>query len=97
MIYVVIAMSVFLVEMVCWGLRESYLEHQRWVWWIVDHDPILMLLHHIGRSLNRANTGQFTIAGRAQAKRMLQWWEHSKWTDHLDVFLRAIEIGNSIW
>ena len=100
MIYVVIAMSVFLVEMICWGLGESYLEPQRWVRWIVAHapqDPILMLLHHIGRSFNRANTGQFTKAGRAQAKRMVQWWEHSKWTDHLDVFLRAIEIGNSIW
>ena len=100
MIYIVIAMFVFLVEMICWGLRESHLEHQRWGSWMVAHapqDPILKLLKHIERPFNRANTGKFTKAGRAQAKRMLLWWEHSKWTDHVDVFLRAIEVGNSTW
>ena len=96
MIYVVIAMFVFLVEMIGWRLRESYLEHQRWV----DHasqDPIIMLLRHVERSLDRANTGKFTRAGRTQAKRMIKWWEQSRWTDHLDWFLRAIEVVNSVW
>ena len=89
-------MFAFLVEMICWGPRKSYLEHQRWVD-LLPQDPILMLLRHVGRSLNRASTGKFTKAGRTMAKRMLQWWEHSKWTDHVNVFLRAVEIGNSIW
>ena len=100
MVYVLIAMFVFLIEMICWGLRESHLEQQRWGSWMVAHapqDPILKLLNHIERSFRRANTGRFTKAGRSQTKSMLRWWEHSKWTDHVDVFLRIIEVGNSIW
>ena len=95
MIYVVIALFVFVVEMICWGLQEGYRGH-----WIIDHttqDPIHMLLRHLERSLNRSNTGRFTTAGRTQVKRMLEWWEHSRWTDHVDVLLRAIELGNSVW
>ena len=100
MIYVVIGMFVFLVEMICWGLRESHLEHHRWGSWMVAHapqDPILKLLRHIERPFRRANTGIFTTAGRKLAEKMLKWWEHSRWTDHVDVFLRTIEVGNSIW
>ena len=100
MVYAVVAMFLFLVEMICWGLRTSYLMRRRWVWWIVDHmpqDPVLMLLHHVGSSLNRTNTGQFTSVGRMSVKRMLEWWEDSRWTDLVDVVLRVIEIGNSTW
>lgn len=102
MIYVVITMFLFLVEMLCWGLRTSYvyLEHRRWMLWISNHtppDPILMLLHHFGLTLNSANTGNFTKAGRTQVKRMLEWWENSRWTGLVDALLRVIEVGNSIW
>lgn len=100
MIYVVIAMFLFLVEMICWGLRSSYLEHGHWMRWVVDHmppDPVLTLLHHFRQTLNRTNTGKLTKAGRAQVKIMVEWWENSRWTDHVDVLLRAIEITNSTW
>ena len=101
MIYVVIATFVFLVEMICWGLRESHLEHQRWGSWMNAQaprdSPIRKLLRHIERPFKRANTGKFTKAGRKQAERMLNWWDHSQWTDHVDVLLRAIEVGNTIW
>ena len=100
MVYIVVAMFIFLVEMICWGLRTSYLTHRRWVWNIVDHmpqDPILMLLHHLERSLNRTNTGEFTRVGRMSVKRMLEWREDSRWTDFVDVVLRVIEVGNSTW
>ena len=97
MIYVVIAMFLFLVEMICWGLRTR---HRSWIGWISDHTPpdlILMLLHHLGRTLNRTNTGKFTKAGRTQVKSMVEWWENSSWTDHVDTLLRAIEVTNTIW
>lgn len=100
MVYVVTTIFLFLVEMLCWGLRTSYLEHRPWVCWISDHtprDPILMLLHHLMGSFNRTNTGEFTIAGRTLVNRMLQWWEKSRWTDRVDVLLRSIEVGNLIW
>ena len=100
MIYVVIATFVFLVEMICWGLREDHLKHQRWGSWMIAHapqDPIIKLLKHIERPFKRANTGKFVQAGREKAKNILKWWEHSKWTDHVDVLLRAIEVTNSIW
>lgn len=100
MIYVVTTESLFLVEMLCWGLRTSYREHRRWVSWISDytpHDPVFMLLHLFGRRLNGANTGRYTKAGRTAVKRMLEWWERSRWTDHVDMLLRVNEIGNSIW
>ena len=100
MIYVVITTFIFLVEMLCWGFRTTFLEHARWVWWLRDHtppDPILMLLSHVGRTLNRANTGMMTKAGRTRVKRMLERWENSVWTDYVDVVLRAMEVGNSIW
>ena len=93
-------MFLFLIEMACWGLRTSYLEHRRWVWWISEHtpqDPILMLLLHFGKTLNRTDTGKFTKAGRKQVKRILEWWEKSGWTDHVNVLLRAVEVENSIW
>ena len=93
-------MFLFLIEMACWGLRTSELEHRRWVWWISEHtpqDPILMLLLHFGKTLNRTDTGKFTKAGRKQVKRILEWWEKSRWTDHVNVFLRAVEVENSIW
>ena len=99
MIYVVITMFLFFVEMLSWGLRTSYvyLEHRRWMLWISDHtppDPILMLLHRFGLTLNRANTGNFTKAGRRLVKRILKFWENS---DHVNMFLRVLEVGNSIW
>lgn len=100
MIYVVTTMTLFLVEMLCWGFRPGYIEYRRWVWWISDHtpqDPVSTLLCHFERTLNRANTGQFTKAGRTKVKRMLDWWEKSRWTDHVDMLLRVIEVGNSIW
>ena len=100
MIYVFITIFLFSVEMLSWGLRTRYLMHRRWAWWISDHipqDPILMLLHHLGRTLNRANTGKFTKAGRTRIKWMLEWWENSTRRDHVDRLLRAIEVGNSIW
>lgn len=56
-----------------------------------------MLLHLFGRRLNGANTGRYTKAGRTAVKRMLEWWERSRWTDHVDMLLRVNEIGNSIW
>lgn len=100
MIYVVTTIVLFLIEMLCWGLRTSYLEHRRWIRRISDHmseDPVSILLRHFKRKLKRTNTGNFTIAGRRRAKRMLEWWENSRWTDHVDTLLRIIEIGNSIW
>ena len=100
MIYIVIAMFVFLVEMICWGLRGSPIKHPRWGSWMIAYvtqEPILKFLKHIERPFKRANTGKFTEAGREWAKRMLKWWEGSQWTDHVDLFLRAIEVGNSIW
>lgn len=100
MIYVIITIFLFLVEMICWGIRSSYLEHRRWVWRIIDHmpqDPVFKLLNHFGRTLDRADTGKFTKAGRTRVKRMLKWWENSIWTDHVDVLLRSIEIVNSLW
>lgn len=100
MVYVVTTIFLFLVEMLCWGLRTSYLEHQRWVWWINDHtppDPIFGLLHHFGQILKRANTGKFTKAGRTQVKRWLERWEKSRWTDLVGVLLQVIEVGNLIW
>ena len=100
MVYVVTTMVLFLVEMLCWGLRTSYLEHRRWVSWVKDYlpqDPILILLRHFRRTLDRSNTGKFTVAGRRRVKRMLECWERSRWTDHVDVLLKVMEVGNSIW
>ena len=100
MIYIVIAMFLLLVEMLCWAIRTSLLEHRRWVRWISDHlppDPVFVLLRLFGRTLHRKKTGKFTEAGRALVKKILAWWEESRWTDHVDVLLRAAEIGNSIW
>lgn len=94
MTYVVTTIVLFLIEMLCWGLRTSHLEHRRWIW---SKDPVSMLLHHFDRGLNRTNTGKFTVAGRRWVKRMLEWWEKSRWADHVDALLRIIEIGNSIW
>lgn len=100
MIYVVITMFLFLVEMLCWGLRTSYLEHRRILRRISDYttpDPILKLLHHFERTLNHANTGKVTRIGRMQVKKMREWWEKSRWIDHADMLLRVIEVGNFIW
>ena len=100
MIYVVTTIFLFLVEMICWGVRASNLYQRSWVRWICNHipqDPVLMLLHRSRRTLNRANTGKLTKAGRTQIRRMLEWWEHLEWTDHVDVLLRIIEIGNLVW
>ncbi len=75
MVYVVTTIFLFLVEMLCWGLRTSYLEHRSWVQWIGGHmpqDPVFMLLHHLGRTLKHANTGKFTKAGRTHVKRILR-------------------------
>ena len=100
MIYVVTTLFLFLVEMLCWGIRTSCLEYRRWTWWISAHtpqDPVLVLLRHFGRTLNRANTGKFTKIGRKQVRRMLEWWERSGWIDHVDTLLRLGEVGNLIW
>lgn len=100
MVYVIITAVLFLIEMLCWGLRTSYLENRRWAWWISNRtpqDPIDMLLHHFQRTLNHSNTGKFTKAGRARVKKVLQWWEKSKWTDHVDMLLRVAEVVNSFW
>ena len=99
MIYVVITVFLFLVEMLCWGIRTSNLDHRRWVQWISDRgqDPVLMALYYFERRLNRANTGKFTKSGRRHARRMREWWENSKWTDHVDILLRLIEVGNLAW
>ena len=100
MIYVVITIFLFLVEMLCWGLRTSYLEHRPWVQWISHHtpqDPVFMLLRYFDRRLKRANTGKFTKARRTQIKKMLEWWEKSEWTDLVDVLLRVLEVGNLLW
>ena len=100
MIYVVNTVFLFLVEMLCWGIRTSNLEHRRWVQWMSDHlgkDPVLMALHYFERRFNRANTGKFTKPGRRWARRMREWWENSKWTDHVDILLRLIEVGNLGW
>lgn len=100
MVYIVISMFLFLAEMTCWGLRTCHVEYPRRARWISNHmpqDPVLMLLHHLGRTLNRTNTGNFTRAGRTQIKRLLECWECSMWTDHVDMLLRVVEVGNSIW
>ena len=100
MIYVVIAMFLFLVEMLCWGLRTSYLKHQLRLRRISDHmprNPIFKLLHHFERTIKLANTGKFTKAGRTQVENILGWWKKSRWIDHADVLLRVIEVGNLIW
>ncbi|CAD6566990.1 MAG: hypothetical protein ASARMPRED_000454 [Alectoria sarmentosa] len=84
MIYVVIAMFLFLVEMLCWGLRTSYLKHQLRLRRISDHmprNPIFKLLHHFERTIKLANTGKFTKAGRTQVENILG----------------VIEVGNVIW
>ena len=100
MIYVVNTVFLFLVEMLCWGIRTSNLEHRRWVQWISYHlgeDPVLMALRYFERMLNRANTGDFTRLGRRRARRTRECWENSKWTDHVDILLRLIEAGNLGW
>ena len=100
MIYVVNTMFLFLVEMLCWGIRTSNLGHRRWIQWIGNHlvkDLVLMALHNFERKLNRANTGKFTKLGRRRARRMREWWENSKWTNRVDIILRLIEIGNLVW
>ena len=100
MIYVVSTVFLFLVEMLCWGIRTSNLGHRRWVQWIGDHlikDLVLMALCYFERKLNRANTGIFTRSGRIHARRMREWWENSEWTDHVDRVLRLIEVGNLGW
>ena len=101
MIYVVIATCVFLIEMMFWGIRESYLEHRRWVWWLVDYtppyDPIEYILRRIERSFSRTNPGKFSKAGRTQVKRIRNWWRNSTKTGFVDMFLRIMEIGNSGW
>ena len=100
MIYVVTTMFIFLVEMICWGLRTSSLGQNRLVRWIDRHappDPVLLLLNHFGRTLNRANTNRFTAAGRTRNNKMIQWWKDSRWTDLVDVVLRGLEVENSIW
>lgn len=56
-----------------------------------------MLLQHFRGQLDRANTGNFTKAGRTLVQRMLKWWEESSWTDHVDVLLRVIEVENLVW
>lgn len=100
MIYVVTTVFLFLVEMLCWGIRTSNLEHRRWPWWISDHsgqDPVLMALRYFERILKRADTGKHTKSGRERARRMREWWESSKWTDHVDILLRLLEVGNLGW
>ena len=90
MIYVVITVFLFLVEMLCWGLRTSNLEHRHWVQ-VSDHsgqDPVLMALRYFEN---------FTKSGGRRATKMRGWWENSKWTDHVDVLLRLIEVGNLGW
>ena len=99
MIYVVTTIFVFLVEMLCWGLRTSYLAHRGWVLWISNRMPpdlVLMLLHHFIWQLKHTNTGNFTKA-RMWVERMIKWWEESRWTDHVNVLLQVIEVGNLGW
>ena len=88
MIYVVTTVFLFLVEMLCWGVR---------VWWIRDHTTAPMFVHPSGRTIDRADTGKFTKAGRTRVKSMLAWWKESRWTDHVDVLLKVGELGNSVW
>ena len=98
MIYVVITLFIFLVEMLCWGLRTR--KYRRWAWCNSDHtpeDPVCKVLRRFVRTLKCANTGRYTRAGRTVVKRMLEWSERSTWTDHVDVLLRVMEVGNSIW
>ena len=100
MIYVVTTVFLFLVEMLCWGIRTSNLKHRRWAWWSSDHlgqDPVLMALRYFERILKRADTGKLTKSGRVRARRIREWWENSKWTDHVDILLRLIEVGNLGW
>lgn len=100
MIYVVITVFLFLVEILCWGLRTNYLRHRRWVPWIshyVPQDSVSMLLQYMKQKLKRADTGKFTKAGRSHVKRVLEWWEKLEWTDIVDVLLRVAEAGNLIW
>lgn len=84
MIYVVTTMLSFLVEMICWGLRTRYQG---------DH----MLPDPIGWALNRAITYKFTKAGKTQLRSMLGWWRKYRWTNHVGVILRVLEVGNMIW
>ena len=84
MIYVVITMFSFLVEMICWGLRTRYQEHH------TLPDPIAW-------ALNCAITSKYTKVGKTQLKSMLKWREKSRWTNQVDVILRVMEVGNLGW
>lgn len=84
MIYVVITLFSFLVEMICWGLRTRYQG---------DH----MLPDPIGWALNNAITYKFTKAWNTQLRYMLEWWKKYRWTNLVDVILRSMEVFNLGW
>lgn len=84
MIYVVITIFSFLVEMICWGLRTRYQG---------DHKPP----DPIGWALKRAIASKYTKAGKTQLESMLNWRKKSRWTYHVDMILRVMEVGNLGW
>lgn len=60
-------------------------------------DLVHQHLQHFLQGLDRSNTGKFTKAGRTRIKRMMEGWRKLRWTDLIDVLLRLMEVGNSIW
>lgn len=84
MIYVVITVFSFLVEMICWGLRTRYQGGH-------------MLPDPIGWALNLAITYNFTKAGKTQLEKLVEWWKTYRWTKHVDLILRFMEVVNLGW
>lgn len=95
-IFVVIALALFLVEMLVWWLvpqnsmSSEFLRHYE--------DPLTRFGSNIERRLHRADSNKWTLNARHIVHRMLASWSHLTLRDRIEVlFLRPGEAINAAW
>jgi hypothetical protein len=98
LIFIVISLGVFLVELVVWWVTPDGSSLADWIRSSGQEDPITRWGSNFERRLSRADSNQWNSRARFRVQELLYVWTNMSFRDRVELlFLRPCEIVNTAW